>query len=89
MSPPCKGLDPIVYPKGTVVMGRLEVSFWGVRMRGWTSPGPSWERAPGLLLSQELFTCVLFPLKGAWPLELGSAGKTWRLGLSHCLKIGI
>lgn len=76
MSPPCKGLDPSVYPKGKVVMGRLEVSFWGVRRRGWTSPSASWERAPGLLLSQELFTCVLFPLKGAWPLELGSGGKT-------------
>ena len=45
--------------------------------------------APGLLLSQELFTCVFFSLKGAWTLELGSGGKTWRLGLPHSWKIGI
>lgn len=36
--------------------------------------------APGLLLSQELFTCAFFSLKGAWPLELGCGGKNLEAG---------
>lgn len=60
-----KGLDPSVYPKGTAVMVRLEVSFLGVRMRGWASPSTSWEGSASE--SGPLYVCVVSPQRGLAP----------------------
>ena len=60
-----KVLDPSVCPKGTVVMVRLEVSFWGVRMRGWTLPRASWEGSASE--SGALYVYVVSPQRGLAP----------------------
>lgn len=52
-------------------------------------PSASWEGGSrSASESRGLYLCVIFP-RGASPLEIGSVGKIWRLGLSYSWKTEI